>query len=47
MHKDPVQGVHRSEIQLSVEEALQEVEEPGKENARGARGVSLREILHI
>jgi hypothetical protein len=38
LRKDLVQGVHRSEIRLSVEES-------GKENARKARGISLREIL--
>jgi hypothetical protein len=47
LRKDLVQGVHRSEIRLSVEGTLQEVKEPEKENARRARGISLREILRI
>jgi hypothetical protein len=45
--KDLVQGVHRSEIRLSVEGTLQEVEETEKENARRERRMSLREILRI
>jgi hypothetical protein len=45
--KDLVQGVHRFEIQLSVEGTLQEFEEPEKENVRRARGIYLREILRI
>jgi hypothetical protein len=36
--EDLVQGVHRYEIRLSIEES-------GKENTRKARGISLREIL--
>jgi hypothetical protein len=47
LRKDLVQGVHRSEIRLRVEGALQEVEESEKENARRVRGISLREILRI
>jgi hypothetical protein len=47
LRKDLVQGVHRSKIRLSVEGTLQEVEEPEKENARRARGISLQEILWI
>jgi hypothetical protein len=47
LHKDLVQGVHRSNIQLSVEGALQEVEEPEEENVGRVRGISLREILRI
>jgi hypothetical protein len=39
--KDLVQGVHRSDIRLSAEETLQEVEGTKKENVKRARGVSL------
>ena len=39
--KDLVQGVHSSEIRLSVEGTLQEVEETEKENARREIRMSL------
>jgi hypothetical protein len=47
LRKDLVQGVHKPEIRLSVEETLQGIEESEEKNVGRARGNSLREILRI
>jgi hypothetical protein len=45
LHKDLVQGVHRSEVQLKVEEAGKKSENQRRRMPRREGGIYLREIL--